>query len=151
MHLDAELPKEIIPLGVEFFHRLGVIPVDTRRKHGVCFPKFEFLLTTQLATLGFLELVNVGENDVADGLLRAVDVAEVLDVHAIVGCFDRFPGHLLDDRVGDNLLAVGRHLAKWRFAVVTGTAKAKRGVCFGREGGDNDDTENDIQCQREDE
>ena len=28
--LDAELPKEIIPLGVEFLHRLGVIPVDTR-------------------------------------------------------------------------------------------------------------------------
>ena len=96
------------PARVEFLNRLGVIPVDTRQKHGVCFSKFEFLLTTQLATLDFLELVNVGENDVADGLLRAVDVAEVLDVHAIVGCFDRFPGHLLDDRVGDNLLAVGR-------------------------------------------
>tara|TARA_B100000575_G_C22979424_1_gene565203 strand:- start:104 stop:412 length:309 start_codon:yes stop_codon:yes gene_type:complete len=101
--------------------------------------------------LGFLELFDVGENDVADGLLRAVDVAEVLDVLTIVGCFDRFSGHLLDYRVGDNLLAVGRRLAKWRFAVVTGTARAKRGVRFGREGGDNDATENDIQCQREDE
>ena len=62
--LDAELPKDIIPLGVEFLHRFGVIPVDTRQKHGIGFPKFEFLLTTQLATLGFLELVDVGENDV---------------------------------------------------------------------------------------
>ena len=69
----------------------------------------------------------------------------------IVGRLDRLPGHLLDDRFGDDLLAVGRRLAKRRFAIVTGTAKAKRGVRFGREGGDNDDTENHIQCQREDE
>ena len=58
--LEAELPKDIIPLGVDFLHCFGVIPVDTRQKHGIGFPKFEFLLTTQLATLGFLELVDVG-------------------------------------------------------------------------------------------
>ena len=112
MHLDAELPKEIIPFGVEFLHRLGVIPVDTRRKHGVGFPKFEFLLTNQLATIGFLELVNVGENDVADGLLRAADAAEVFDVLKIVRRLDRLPCHLFDDGVRDDLLGVALRLAK---------------------------------------
>ena len=122
------------------------IPVESME---LVFQNSNSFLPPNSRRLVFLELVNVGENDVVDGLLRAVDVAEVLDVLAIVGSFDRFPGHLLDDRVGDKLLAVSRRLAKWRFALVNGTAKAKRGVRFGRDGGDNDDTENYIQCQRE--
>ena len=43
-----------------------------------------FHFTVHIAALGFLEIVEVGENNVADCLLWATDAAEVFDVLEIV-------------------------------------------------------------------
>ena len=56
------------------------------------------------------ERVHVGNDDVADGLFRAADLAQVLDVSRVVVGFDFLPGKELpaDDDCSLDLHTVGR-------------------------------------------